>query len=174
MTESQLGPLVQLKLLREQAGLTITEVAHRAGTSRTTLSAYEHGHKSPTTATLQRILTALNAKLTITASPTFTTHIGHRGKPFHVPSTLPTLPLDQAVRHIEMPIRLAWSGQKRSRNLALRDDRKFVYRQVIEEGSAQDILTYIDGRFLVDLWDDMPIAPAIQKHWEPLIDQATA
>ena len=169
MTNLQLGPLAQLKQVREQAGLTITEVAHRAGTSRATLSAYEHGHKSPTTDTLERLLIALDAQLTITVEPKFSTHFGYRGKPFHVPDSLPSLPLGQAIRIVELPNRLAWSGQERVRNLADRSDRRFVYKQVIEEGTEEDILKYIDGRFLVDLWDELLIAPVIQELWKPLI-----
>ena len=40
-----------LERARASAGLTQDELARRAGTSRTTLSAYENGRKSPTIAT---------------------------------------------------------------------------------------------------------------------------
>ena len=43
---------------RERAGLSGREVARRAGTSATTLSAYEHGRVDPSVATLRRIVRA--------------------------------------------------------------------------------------------------------------------
>lgn len=48
--------------VRERAGLSMRELARRAGTSHATLSAYEHGTKSPTASTLQRIIRAAGAQ----------------------------------------------------------------------------------------------------------------
>ena len=45
-----------LERVRVSSGLTQEELARRAGTSRPTLSAYEHGRKSPTIATFARLL----------------------------------------------------------------------------------------------------------------------
>jgi DNA-binding XRE family transcriptional regulator len=45
-----------LEQVRASFGLTQEELARRAGTSRPTLSAYEHGRKSPTVATFARLL----------------------------------------------------------------------------------------------------------------------
>ena len=53
-------------LLREarlEAGLTQAELASRSGTSQATLCAYERGQKSPSTATLERILAATGRRL---------------------------------------------------------------------------------------------------------------
>ncbi len=51
-----------IRTVRERAGLSMRELARRAGTSHATLSAYEHGTKSPTAATLQRIVRAAGAQ----------------------------------------------------------------------------------------------------------------
>jgi transcriptional regulator with XRE-family HTH domain len=45
-----------LEQVRASSGLTQEELARRAGTSRPTLSAYEHVRKSPTVATFARLL----------------------------------------------------------------------------------------------------------------------
>jgi transcriptional regulator with XRE-family HTH domain len=45
-----------LERVRVSSGLTQEELARRAGTSRPTLSAYEHGRKSPTVTTFARLL----------------------------------------------------------------------------------------------------------------------
>ena len=50
---------------REAAGLSKAELAERAGTSRPTLSAYEHGRVSPTLETAERILAVAGQRLTI-------------------------------------------------------------------------------------------------------------
>jgi transcriptional regulator with XRE-family HTH domain len=49
---------------RHRAQLSQDELAQRAGTSRPTLSSYEHGHRSPTLSTAVRILTAADHELT--------------------------------------------------------------------------------------------------------------
>lgn len=48
----------QLKLLREQAGLTRTDLAVMTGTSSRMISEYEKGTATPTTIMLNRILNA--------------------------------------------------------------------------------------------------------------------
>ncbi len=48
----------QLRTARSRAGLTLRELAARAGTSHATLSAYEHGTKVPTVDTFARVLDA--------------------------------------------------------------------------------------------------------------------
>jgi len=44
--------------------MTQTALAERSGTSQATISAYEHGAKTPTPATLQRVLAAAGMRLT--------------------------------------------------------------------------------------------------------------
>ena len=54
-----------LSAVREFAGLSQGELARRAGTSRPTLSAYEHGRKAPTADTLERLLAATGFRLEV-------------------------------------------------------------------------------------------------------------
>jgi len=49
---------------RERAGLTIRQLAKRAGTSHSAIAAYESGAKAPNTATLDRIVQACGFGLT--------------------------------------------------------------------------------------------------------------
>lgn len=54
---------------RKQAGLTQADLAVRSGTSQATLSRYETSDAVPTIATLERLLAAAGATLTLGAEP---------------------------------------------------------------------------------------------------------
>jgi len=51
---------------RVEAGLTQSELARRAGTSQSAISAYESGKKSPSTSTLERLLAAAGRRPIVT------------------------------------------------------------------------------------------------------------
>lgn len=52
-----------LREARKRAGLTQAELARRAKTSQTTISAYENGRKEPSVATLSRLLAVMGSRL---------------------------------------------------------------------------------------------------------------
>lgn len=54
----------EISAARRAAGLTQSELAERSGTSQATISAYEHGTKMPSSATLARVLGATGRRLT--------------------------------------------------------------------------------------------------------------
>ncbi len=60
-----------IRTARRRAGLTLRELAQRAGTSHSTLAAYEQDRKTPNVDTLDRILTACGFRVdvTLTARP---------------------------------------------------------------------------------------------------------
>jgi len=58
-----------LRRARDRAGLSLRELAARAGTSHATLSAYETGRKVPSVATLERILRAAGFALDLELVP---------------------------------------------------------------------------------------------------------
>ncbi|HEY8720211.1 hypothetical protein [Pengzhenrongella sp.] len=43
---------------------------------------------------------------------------------------------------------------------------------VLREGLPEDVLTYVDGVLLVDLWDDLVLPRDLRAAWDPVIDQA--
>jgi transcriptional regulator with XRE-family HTH domain len=61
-----------LRRARTDAGLTLRELASLAGTSHATLSAYEHGAKTPNADTLERIVTAAGFALDASLSRRWT------------------------------------------------------------------------------------------------------
>jgi len=54
-----------LRRAREEAGLSQSALAARAGTSQATISAYESGRKQPSVETLGRLLAATGRRLTV-------------------------------------------------------------------------------------------------------------
>jgi transcriptional regulator with XRE-family HTH domain len=165
--ESAKGLLVQV---RHAAGLSQGELARRARTSRPTLSAYEHGRKSPTLATTERLLAEAGYQLSAEPRITFTDHPDRRGHPHPVPDRLPRLPLAQAMARVAVPLHLEWSDQGREVELSDRHQRARFYEVVLREGRPTDVLTYIDGALLVDLWPDIVLPHAIRAAWAPVVE----
>lgn len=159
---------------RHAAGLSQDELAERAGTSRSTLSSYEHGHRSPTMATATRILAAADFELTTTPTITFTEHTTARGRSVLVPSHLPRLDPDRALATVTLPLHLNWSQPARTFTLRDRRQRARVYEIVLREGTIDDLRTYIDGVLLIDLWDDLVLPQDVRAAWAPLIEQAAS
>jgi DNA-binding XRE family transcriptional regulator len=162
-------PGVLLEQVRGRAGLTQEELARRAGTSRPTLSAYEHGRKSPTVATFARLLAEAGWELAAEPQVSFTRHLV-RGRPAWVPDRLPRLDATSALAAVTLPVHLNWSARGRVFNMSLRTDRARVYEVVLQEGRPADILAYVDGALLADLWDDLVLPRAVRTAWSPVIE----
>ena len=166
-------PAELLEQVRVRAGLTQEELARRAGTSRPTLLAYEHGRKSPTVATFARLLSRAGWELAAQPHVSFTRQVSPRGKPTWVPDRLPRLDVARALTAVELPLHLNWSAPRRVFDLRSRADRARVYEIVLQEGTPADILTYIDGALLVDLWDELVLPRAIRSAWAPVIQPSS-
>jgi len=158
-----------LEQARDAAGLSQAALAARSGTSRPTLSAYEHGRKSPTLDTAQRILREAGFDLAISPRIEFREVALERGRPIRVPNALPRLPLERALATIELPLHLNWSDRGRRYDLRDRRQRARVYEVVLREGRPVDVLGHIDGALLVDLWGELVLPPAIRDAWNAVV-----
>ena len=154
---------------REAAGLSQGAIAAAAGTSRPTLSAYEHGRKSPTLATAARIVREAGFELALTPRVEFREVAVDRGRPVKVPTVMPRLSLGQALAMVELPLHLNWSDRGRLFDLGDRRQRARVYEIVLREGGPADVLTYVDGALLVDLWDELVLPTAVRAAWNPVV-----
>lgn len=157
---------------RHDARLTQSELATRARTSRPALSAYEHGRTSPTLETAARILAAAGQELTATPQVNFVERGLSRGRVALVPTSLPRLPLRQALATVTLPLHLNWTQPNRAFELANRDQRARAYEIVIREGTPQDVLTYIDGALLVDGWSSLVLPRDLRAAWREVIATA--
>jgi transcriptional regulator with XRE-family HTH domain len=167
-------PAELLEKARVGAGLTQEDLARRAGTSRTTLSAYEHGRKSPTVVTFARLLATMGCELTTQRQVTFTRKPTGRGRWVWVPDQLPRLDVVHALERLRLPLHLNWSAPSREFDLGSRADRARVYEIVLREGRPADILAYVDGALLVDLWDELVLPRAVRSAWAPVIEASRA
>jgi transcriptional regulator with XRE-family HTH domain len=162
-----------LAAVRDHAGLSQADLAARAGTSRPTLSAYEHGRISPTLDTFVRILGAAGQRLdTVPVIRWREVDVG-RGRTAAIPDRLPDLRASEALRRVELPLHLEWSRSVRTVDLSDRQQRARVYELVLREGRPADIESMVDGALLVDQWNDLVLPRRIRAEWQPLIDELT-
>lgn len=163
-----------LERARRAAGLSQQDLARRAHTSRTTVSAYENDHKSPSLATAERLLAEAGHELHARPRVTFHRVAGPRGPHYEVPDRLPQLPPEQALATVQLPVRLNWSDTGRTYRMADRSDRARVYEAALREGTADDILAHVDGALLVDLWSELVLPRTLRAAWSPAINRALA
>ncbi len=156
---------------RQAAGLSQDEMARRAGTSRPTLSAYEHDRKSPSLTTAARVLAAAGFELGLEPRIAFIERTVSRGRAITVPSHLPRLDVDAAFAVVELPLHLNWSDRGRTFDLRDRRQRMRVYEIVLREGRPDDVLTYVDGALLIDLWDELVLPFEVRAGWSSLVSR---
>ncbi len=145
----------------------------RAGTSRPTLSAYEHGRKSPTLATVERLLDSAGFDLTAEPKVTFRKVALRRGRPIFVADRLWRLSIKDALAEVMLPLELNWSQPGATFRLSDRRQRARCYEVVLREGMPADILRFVDGALLVDLWPELVLPREIRDTWQPVVDGAT-
>jgi hypothetical protein len=68
-------------------------------------------------------------------------------------------------------VHLNWSDPGRRFDLRDRSQRARVYEIVLREGTPDDVLGYLDGALLIDMWDDLVIPRDIRAAWTPLIKE---
>ena len=67
---------------------------------------------------------------------------------------------------------MSWSEPGRVSPLADRAQRARAYEAVLREGRPADILAYVDGALLVDLWDELVLPRDVRDAWAPVIAAA--
>ncbi|MGW4791138.1 helix-turn-helix transcriptional regulator [Nonomuraea sp. NPDC004297] len=149
---------------RHAASLNQRALASVSGTSRTTLSAYEHGRKSPTLETAGRILDAAGFRLVLEAKVECAAHATGDGRAFHVPSRLRRLPVAVALGVLRLG--------ERSYDLADRDERRAAYTALLCGGGPEVLLGHLDGVLLIDLWEELVLPDEIRDAWRPLVEEA--
>ena len=161
------GTLVNVRL---QVGLTQQELATRAGTSRPTLSAYEHGRKAPGVDTYERILAAAGYRLEAVPAVQWSEVPVGRGRTCFVPDRLWRLPVEEALADVRLPLVLNWSTPGQVFSCRRRHDRARLYETLLAEGLPGDLERWVDGALLLDLWEEIVLPQAIRAAWTPVVD----
>ena len=157
---------------RRAAGLNQGELAELAGTSRPTLSAYEHGRKTPSVDTMSRLLAAAGARIDLAPLISWRQVQLDHGRVGWVPNTLWRLPVAAALADVVLPLELNWSGSGRMYRLRDRRQRARLYEVVLREGEPADLERYLDGALLVDAWPELVLPRGLRPAWQDVIDHA--
>jgi transcriptional regulator with XRE-family HTH domain len=154
-----------IEVARRASGLTQAELATRSGTSQATMSAYERGLKSPTLKVAARILEAAGYDLNLRRLIDWVEHeapgVGH----FWVPSTLWHVETPDCFAILAFPD-LIGDGPMREWDMHDRAQRKGVYEQLLQGGSPEEMIRWIDGPLLVDVWDELELPDAVREAWK--------
>lgn len=158
---------------RRASGLTQVELARRAGTSQSTLSAYERGLKSPSLRVTERLMLAAGYDLGMTTQVRFGAIMETRTEGYFVPDRLWRVEVPNCFATVTFPDYTQGTDQAHW-NLRKRPDRRRLYENVLTKGRADRIVRWVDGALLVDLWDELTLPTRLQRAWTPLIEAAAS
>lgn len=161
-----------LERARRAAGLTQAELATLAGTSQATLSTYERGLKSPSLKVAARILAATDHELILRTQVDWVEHHPKGIVAFWAPSMLWAVEPPTCFATLHIPDEIRNTGM-RTWNMREREERRGVYEQLIRRGLPQQMIRWIDGGLLVDLWDELDLPDPVRDAWAPAIRLAT-
>lgn len=157
---------------RRARGLSQVQLAALAGTSQATLSAYERGLKSPSLKVATRILAVLDQELTLRTRVDWVEHHPKGIVKFWAPSMLWAVEPPTCFATLRIPDSIHNTGM-RTWNMRDREERRGVYEQLIRRGLPQQMIRWIDGGLLIDLWDELDLPDPVREAWEPAIRLAT-
>jgi hypothetical protein len=146
-------------------------VARRGATSQATISAYERGLKTPSLKVAARLLGVMGWELTLQSRIDFEEYHPDGVAAFWAPDRLWRVPTPDCFDTLHIPDLLQLTEQG-DWDLADRTDRRRAYEILICEGLPQQMIRWLDGGFLVDLWDELDLPDTIRKVWMPAIESA--
>ena len=161
-----------LEPARRARGLTQAQLAAMAGTSQATLSAYERGLKQPSLKVAARILAATDHELTLRTYVDWVEHHPPGIVKFWAPSMLWSVGPPTCFATLHIPDEIRNTGM-RTWNMRDRDERRGVYEQLIRRGLPQQMIRWIDGALLADLWHELDLPDPVRDAWAPAIRLAT-
>lgn len=121
----------------------------------------------PSFAVADRIVRAAGFRLDIVTRVNFWPFTSTRVGTYWVPDrlwrgTLPTC-FAKVVIHD-----LAVGGPVRY-NLRRRSQRRKLYERLLRSGTPEQMMDWIDGALLVDIWDELSLPEPIRETWQPVI-----
>jgi hypothetical protein len=128
--------------------------------------------KTPSITVAARLLRVLGWELTLRSRVTFTEHHPKGIVAFWAPNRLWRVPTPDCFATLYVPDLLGHTEQDQ---WDLRDptDRRRAYEILIRRGMPQMMIRWLDGGFLVDLWDELDLPDPVRAAWEPAVRGAT-
>ncbi len=154
-----------IELARRARGLTQAQLAARAGTSQATLSAYERGAKSPSLKVAARIIAATGHDLTLRVHIDWVEHHPPGIVRFWAPNILWSVGPPDCFATLAIPDLIRNTGT-RDWDMRDREVRKGVYEQLIRRGSPHQMIRWMDGALLVDVWDELDLPDPVRQAWK--------
>ena len=158
-------------MARRASRLSQAELARRGGTSQATISAYERGLKTPSLDVAARLLGVLGYELTLHSRIDFEEYHPEGIGPFWAPNLLWRVPTPDCFDTLRIPDLLQYTPQGEW-NLKDRTDRRRAYEILIREGTPQQMIRWLDGALLIDLWDELDLPDPIRWTWLPAVATA--
>lgn len=166
-----MDPARLIKVARRASRLTQAQLAGLAGTSQATLSAYERGLKAPSLLVASRIIEATDHELTLQARIDWKERHPDGIVAFWVPHMLWAVPPPTCFVNLWFPD-LIDPGERDTWDLAKREDRRRAYELLIRRGLPQQMIRWMDGGLLVDLWSELDLPEPVRTAWAPTIRRA--
>lgn len=156
---------------RHGSGLSQRDLAEKAGTSQATLSAYERGLKSPSLAVAERIIEAAGYHLDLVTEVQFHQEAAPGVRPFWVADRLWRGKLPESFATISVLDPAYKRGVLRF-PLRRRASRGRMYEMLLRNGLPDELMDWLDGALLVDIWDELKLPLPIRHAWQPAVDRA--
>lgn len=166
-----IDPAYLLEVARRASGLNQAEVARRGGTSQAAISAYERGLKTPSLKVAARLLGVMGWELTLQSRIDFEQYQPPGLRPFWAPNLLWRVPTPDCFDTLRIPDLLHDTAQDEW-DLGDRTDRRRAYEILIREGLPQQMIRWLDGALLVDLWDELDLPDPVRGVWLPAVAAA--
>jgi transcriptional regulator with XRE-family HTH domain len=160
-----------LEFARKNSRLTQAQVARLAGTSQAAVSSYERGLKTPSLRVAARMLKVTGWELALQRHVDFVEHHPKGIVAFWVPNRLWRVPTPECFATVSMPDLINHTPQNKW-DLRDRVDRLVFYELLIRRGVPEQMVRWLDGALLVELWEHLDLPTPVRRAWEPAIESA--
>ena len=93
--------------------------------------------------------------------------IGVVRRPVAFPEDIADPAIPKATGVVELPFHVHWWEPFRTYDLDDQLDREAVYREVLQEGTPDDVRWFIEVDKLADMWDYIILPSHVRYVWEP-------
>ncbi|MGN6129058.1 MAG: helix-turn-helix domain-containing protein [Nocardioidaceae bacterium] len=162
-----------IELARRGAGLTQGELAARAGTTQSAVSMYERRRKVPLLDVAERLMQAAGADLGMVTWVRWEAELVTPTSGFFYPDRLWRVEVPGCFDTVRMAD-LVGGTDREEWDLRDRGHRRCLYENLLVKGDAEQIMRWVDGALLVDLWDELDLPARIRTAWEPAVRAGSA